>query len=101
MCFNRGRQACGSISPRKSIGADEMSSMKEKERAQTQVSTSIAVQDASQSRLHRYVLMTSAYNEEATIARVIESVLAQTLRPELWVVVSDGSSDGTDEIIQK
>ena len=78
-----------------------MSSMKEKERAQTQVSTSIAVQDASQSRLHRHVLMTSAYNEEATIARVIESVLAQTLRPELWVVVSDGSSDGTDEIIQK
>jgi poly-beta-1,6-N-acetyl-D-glucosamine synthase len=28
-------------------------------------------------------------------------VLAQTLLPELWVVVSDGSSDGTDAIIQK
>lgn len=47
-----------------------------------------------------YVLMTAAYNEETNIAKTIESVLAQTLPPERWVIVSDGSSDRTDEIIQ-
>jgi GT2 family glycosyltransferase len=49
----------------------------------------------------RYVLMTSAYNEEANIERTIESVLAQTVLPERWVIVSDGSRDRTDEIVQR
>jgi len=52
------------------------------------------------SERHKYVLMTAAYNEETTIARTLESVTHQTLVPERWVVVSDGSSDGTDEIIK-
>lgn len=49
----------------------------------------------------KYVLMTAAYNEEGNIARTIESVLSQTVRPIRWVVISDGSVDGTDEIIQR
>ena len=47
-----------------------------------------------------YVLMTAAYNEEANIERTIKSVLSQTLLPARWVIVSDGSSDRTDEIVQ-
>ncbi len=47
-----------------------------------------------------YVLMTAAYNEEAHIQRTIEAVLAQTLLPERWVIVSDGSIDRTDEIVR-
>jgi glycosyltransferase involved in cell wall biosynthesis len=47
-----------------------------------------------------YVLMTAAYNEESHIQRTIEAVLAQTLLPERWVIVSDGSTDGTDKIIR-
>jgi biofilm PGA synthesis N-glycosyltransferase PgaC len=78
-----------------------MPSIQGEGRAQTKESTPLAVQEAGRRQAHRYVLMTSAYNEEATIERVIQSVLAQTQRPELWVVVSDGSSDGTDAIIQK
>jgi poly-beta-1,6-N-acetyl-D-glucosamine synthase len=50
--------------------------------------------------LHRYVLTTAAHNEEATIEKTIESVISQTVLPERWVIVSDGSSDRTDEIIQ-
>jgi len=49
----------------------------------------------------RYVLMTAAYNEEANIEKTIESVLSQTLLPERWVIVSDGSVDRTDEIVQE
>jgi biofilm PGA synthesis N-glycosyltransferase PgaC len=48
----------------------------------------------------RYVLMTAAHNEAAFIAGTIESIVAQTRPPERWVIVSDNSTDGTDEIIQ-
>lgn len=47
-----------------------------------------------------YVLITPARNEEAHIADVIGSVVAQTVRPLQWVIVSDGSTDRTDEIVQ-
>jgi glycosyltransferase involved in cell wall biosynthesis len=49
----------------------------------------------------KYVLVTAAYNEEKNITRTIKSVLNQTLRPEKWVIVSDGSTDGTDAIVKK
>ena len=49
----------------------------------------------------RYVLVTPARNEEAFIEATIHSVVAQTVRPERWVIVSDGSSDGTDAIVQR
>ena len=47
-----------------------------------------------------YVLLTAAYNEEQHISRVIESVVSQTIPPVLWVIVSDGSTDRTDEIVK-
>jgi glycosyltransferase involved in cell wall biosynthesis len=47
----------------------------------------------------KYVLMTAAYNEEAYIGKTIESVLSQTVLPRKWVIVSDGSTDRTDEIV--
>jgi glycosyltransferase involved in cell wall biosynthesis len=47
----------------------------------------------------RYALVTAAYNEELYIETLIRSVIAQTIRPELWVIVSDGSTDCTDQIV--
>ena len=47
-----------------------------------------------------YVLMTAAHNEEAFIEETIASVLSQTIRPQRWVIVSDGSTDKTNEIVQ-
>lgn len=49
--------------------------------------------------LPTYVLITPARNEAAFIELTITSVLAQTVRPEKWVIVSDGSTDGTDDIV--
>jgi poly-beta-1,6-N-acetyl-D-glucosamine synthase len=46
-----------------------------------------------------YVLVTPARNEGAFIGRTIEAVLAQTVPPKKWVIVSDGSTDATDEIV--
>jgi glycosyltransferase involved in cell wall biosynthesis len=48
-----------------------------------------------------YVLITPARNEAAFIESTIQSVVAQTVRPLKYVVVSDGSTDGTDEIVQR
>lgn len=47
-----------------------------------------------------YVLITPARNEALFIGLTIESVVAQTIRPLRWVIVSDGSTDGTDEIVK-
>ncbi|MGH9325175.1 MAG: glycosyltransferase family 2 protein [Terriglobia bacterium] len=46
-----------------------------------------------------YVLVTPARNEAAFIEQTIQSVAAQTARPARWVIVSDGSTDRTDEIV--
>jgi biofilm PGA synthesis N-glycosyltransferase PgaC len=46
-----------------------------------------------------YVLVTPARNEEALIHLTIESVLAQSHLPRRWVIVSDASTDRTDEIV--
>jgi biofilm PGA synthesis N-glycosyltransferase PgaC len=57
--------------------------------------TSPSVEDAL------YVLLTAAYNEEDYIEETIKSVVAQLLRPKVWVIISDGSTDRTDEIVQQ
>ncbi len=49
----------------------------------------------------KYVVITPARNEAQFIELTIKSVLAQTVRPMKWVIVSDGSTDGTDEIVKQ
>jgi biofilm PGA synthesis N-glycosyltransferase PgaC len=48
-----------------------------------------------------YALITPARNEARFIRQTIDSVAAQTIRPIKWVIVSDGSTDGTDDIVQR
>ncbi|CAM5798288.1 glycosyltransferase family 2 protein [Rhizobacter fulvus] len=48
----------------------------------------------------RLVLVTPARNEENYIDATIRSVAAQNRRPMRWVIVSDGSTDRTDEIVR-
>lgn len=47
----------------------------------------------------RYVIITPARNESRYIELTIRSMIAQTYPPLRWVIVSDGSTDGTDEIV--
>jgi glycosyltransferase involved in cell wall biosynthesis len=49
----------------------------------------------------KYVLITPARNEAAFIEKTIQSVVAQTNLPLKWVIVSDGSTDDTDEIVKR
>ena len=47
-----------------------------------------------------YVLITPAKNEEAYIGVALESVANQTRVPLKWVVIDDGSTDRTAEIVR-
>jgi len=46
-----------------------------------------------------YVLITPARNEETFIEKTLESMIHQTVRPLKWVIVDDGSTDKTAEIV--
>jgi glycosyltransferase involved in cell wall biosynthesis len=46
----------------------------------------------------KYVLITPAHNEERFIPKTLESIAAQTLLPERWIIVNDGSTDKTADI---
>lgn len=48
----------------------------------------------------QYVIITPAYNEADNIETTIQGVLNQTSMPLLWVIVDDGSTDGTADIIK-
>ena len=48
----------------------------------------------------KFVLITPAHNEAAFIEKTLASMAAQTLLPERWVIVDDGSTDRTAKIVQ-
>lgn len=52
-------------------------------------------------KLPAYVLITPARNEAQFIEQTLKSVIAQTVKPLKWLIVSDGSTDGTDEIVSR
>jgi glycosyltransferase involved in cell wall biosynthesis len=52
-------------------------------------------------QLLSYALITPARNESEHIELTIQSMIAQTYLPVKWVIVSDGSTDQTDEIVRK
>ncbi len=49
----------------------------------------------------QYALITPARNEAKFIEEVVNSVIDQTIRPVRWIIVSDGSTDGTAEIVKR
>src|SRR5208283_817029 len=52
-------------------------------------------------KLPTYVLITPARNEAQFVELTIKSVISQTVRPLKWVIVSDGSTDATNDIVSK
>jgi len=65
-------------------------------------STTVASGASHSGKAHRlrFVLITPARNEEAFLEETIRSVIGQTTLPLKWVIVSDGSTDGTDQIVE-
>lgn len=54
-------------------------------------------------KIHTFVplvVVSPVRDESKLIAKTIESMLAQTVRPKEWVIVDDGSTDNTVEIVE-
>jgi poly-beta-1,6-N-acetyl-D-glucosamine synthase len=49
----------------------------------------------------RYVVVTPVRDEAAHVGATIRSMLAQTVRPTAWIVVDDGSTDGTGAVLDE
>jgi glycosyltransferase involved in cell wall biosynthesis len=50
---------------------------------------------------NKYIILTSAFNEEQHIERTIQSVIKQTIKPIEWIIIDDGSTDGTADIVKQ
>ncbi|MCB0429130.1 MAG: glycosyltransferase family 2 protein [Flavobacteriales bacterium] len=49
----------------------------------------------------KYYVITPAKNEEAYIRLTLDSMAQQTLKPEKWIIVDDGSTDNTGKIVKE
>lgn len=49
----------------------------------------------------KYVIVTPVRDEEKHLEATIEAVIAQTVKPAEWIIVNDGSSDRTGDIIDR
>lgn len=49
----------------------------------------------------KYVIISPIRNEESYIEKTLESIMAQTIKPEKWLIVDDGSTDRTAEIVKR
>src|SRR3954463_1832152 len=63
--------------------------------------TSESAQNSVRPALPSYVLITPARNEASFIEKTIESVVHQTVLPLKWIIVDDGSTDNTAEIVRR
>jgi biofilm PGA synthesis N-glycosyltransferase PgaC len=49
----------------------------------------------------RYLVISPAKDEECYVQRTLESMIRQTIKPEAWIIVDDGSTDRTPQIVER
>jgi glycosyltransferase involved in cell wall biosynthesis len=52
-------------------------------------------------RAVRYLVVSPVKDEERHVERTLDTVAAQTVRPARWIIVDDGSTDRTPEILRR
>ena len=48
-----------------------------------------------------YILITAAKNEGENLPKLIKSVVEQTIKPLIWVIIDDGSMDNTPQLLKE
>src|SRR5579872_5505263 len=48
-----------------------------------------------------YIIISPVKDEERYVEATLKSVTAQTVKPSQWIIVDDGSVDGTPELIER
>ncbi|MCW3118495.1 MAG: glycosyl transferase family protein, partial [Chitinophagaceae bacterium] len=48
-----------------------------------------------------FSIFTPTYNRKHTLHRAYESLLAQTFKDFEWIIIDDGSTDGTEELVRE
>lgn len=51
--------------------------------------------------MNNYILITPVKDEEENLPKLADCIINQTILPWVWVIVDDGSTDGTPQIIEK
>lgn len=49
---------------------------------------------------HTFVVLTPTYQRVNTLPRLYKSLCAQTYKDFLWLIIDDGSTDGTDNLVE-
>ena len=49
---------------------------------------------------HTFIVLTPTYQRVSTLPRLYESLCKQTFRDFKWLIIDDGSNDGTEELIR-
>src|SRR5260370_1633948 len=57
--------------------------------------------EASMNYRYVFTVFTRTFNRSQTLSRVYEGLRLQTFRDFEWLIVDDGSTDGTKEIVEK
>ena len=60
-----------------------------------------AIEVEERTRPLSYVIITPVRNEANFIEKTLRSVTAQTISPVEWIIVNDGSTDGTGDIVAR
>lgn len=63
--------------------------------------TDASISETREAKPFKYAVISPVKDEAAFIEPTLSSMIAQTLRPEVWVIVNDGSRDATASIIEK
>lgn len=58
------------------------------------------INNKSEKPKKKYILITPAKNEEFYLPTVADSIINQSVLPEIWIIIDDGSTDRTPEIIK-
>jgi glycosyltransferase involved in cell wall biosynthesis len=60
----------------------------------------VAIEHADRAkRLGRYLLISPCRDEAQYVRETLDSVISQSVRPAKWIIVDDGSTDGTPQIL--